>query len=62
MEFLLKKRKKKMAYLSQKKKSFTTTQHICNMCVFQCTCIVYINSLPPPPHPSSQILPSNKVI
>ena len=34
MEFLLYKKEKKF---------FTTTQHICNMCVFQYTCIVYIN-------------------
>ena len=44
-----------MAYLckkKKKKKSFTTIQHICNMCVFQYACIVYINFAPP----SSQIL------
>ena len=34
MEFLLYKKEKQF---------FTTTQHICNMCVFQYTCIVYIS-------------------
>ena len=35
----------------KEKKSFTTIQHICNMCVFQYACIVYINFAPPKSNP-----------
>ena len=62
MEFLLKKRKKKMAYFKPKKKNPLQLPNIFVICVCVSMYMHMHSVYKSPPHPSSQILHSNKVI